>query len=209
MKSAYIITEESQSSRINEIKEELEEMDIDVNYSESIKRPSNQFLLETWASKIMQKETHSIESSDVVVFDESLSDRFGLYVMLGIALASKDFKYNKIVVIKDENTNKLIGLLKEFKTAKTELIKSVILGDSFEEKFAHQGTFECSDMDLTMFNLVQFLQSQVSIIKFNITDWKNPLASIFLGACYQQGKFVIANAPDKPFYKVLVDEFYE
>lgn len=53
MKSAYIITEESQSSRINEIKEELEEMDIDVNYSESIKRPSNQFLLETWASKIM------------------------------------------------------------------------------------------------------------------------------------------------------------
>lgn len=142
MKSAYIITEESQSSRINEIKEELEEMDIDVNYSESIKRPSNQFLLETWASKIMQKETHSIESSDVVVFDESLSDRFGLYVMLGIALASKDFKYNKIVVIKDENTNKLTGLLKEFKTAKTELVKSVILGDSFEEKFAHQGTFE-------------------------------------------------------------------
>lgn len=64
-------------------------------------------------------------------------------------------------------------------------------------------------MDLTLFNLVQFLQSQVSIIKFNITDWKNPLASIFLGACYQQGKFVIANAPDKPFYKVLVEEFYE
>ena len=38
MKSAYIITEESQSSRINEIKEELEAMGIEVTYSESIKK---------------------------------------------------------------------------------------------------------------------------------------------------------------------------
>lgn len=185
MLKAYYITEVEDQS----ILDQLHEMDVLVDTSKAVKRPSNSSLLPLWAKTILETERDKIDGSEFVILDGSMNDKFGYYMMLGMAIGKRMYK-SSITVLNDDFAND-------------------ILKDIYDNRSVNMTFEECINIydldirykDQSLITLVA--NGDVNSINFNPEiNRKDPRVAILLGICYERGISVNYSPKD---YNLFID----
>ena len=184
LKAYYIAEVEDQS-----ILDQLSEMDVLVNTSKVIKKPSNNSLLPLWAKTILETELDKIDESYFVILDGSMSDKFGYYLMLGMAIGKRAYK-SSITVLNDDFAN--------------DILKDIYDNRSVNAAFKDHISIKDLDARYGGQSLITFVANgDVNSIDLNSEiDRKDPRVAILLGICYERGINVNYSPKD---YNLFID----
>lgn len=90
----YIVTENEGTFEV--LKNDLERTfksvfdEVNVIKSKSIPKPDSEVLIPAWEKLVLSAEVTNCTQSSVVIFDNNVKDKVGLYLMLGMTIASRN-----------------------------------------------------------------------------------------------------------------------
>lgn len=186
MLTAYYITEVEDQNLVSQ----LESMEVGLNVSKAVKIPSDNSLLAIWAKTILETERNNIDNNDFVILDGNMNDKFGYYMMLGMAIGKNSYK-GSITVLNDEFANKILADIYLHKNLEHPRVEESIQVGSIDQTYYNQ-------------NLITFVaNNSVDSVRLNNNiDRKEPAVAILLGICYSRG-IAVDYTPES--YNLFID----
>lgn len=186
MLTAYYITEVEDQNLVSQ----LESMEVGLNVSKAVKIPSDNSLLAIWAKTILETERNNIDNNDFVILDGNMNDKFGYYMMLGMAIGKNSYK-SSITVLNDEFANKILADIYLHRNLEHHRTEESIQVGSIDQTYYNQ-------------NLITFVaNNSVDSVRLNNNiDRKEPAVAILLGICYSRG-IVVDYTPES--YNLFID----